>query len=63
MHINKTATELLSEYRTISEDRFQKIYGIILNADGSVFDKSSKRCYSCLKTWAENKTIPEIFYD
>lgn len=52
--VNKSVTDLLAEYRTSRATLFQNTYNIVLNSDGTVFDKNKKVCYSTLQAWASN---------
>ena len=48
----KSVSDILSEYRTLPEEQFQRSYLIKFNKDGSVFDKQNKVCYNTLQDWA-----------
>lgn len=50
--------KLLEKYRTSSEKDFTRKYNIILNDDGSVFDKVEEKCYNNLSQWIQS--IKEI---
>lgn len=54
----KNHNELLQKYRTSSEEEFNRKYKIVLNEDGSVFDKIEKKCYNNLAQWIQS--IKEI---
>ena len=50
--------EILQKYRTTSEQEFNRKYNIILNEDGTVFDKTENKCYNTLSQWVQS--IKEI---
>lgn len=63
---NKSATDLLVEYRRADTSEFCKKYKIKLNEDGTIFDCQTKTKYDTLSNWAkalvDNQEV-KVIYD
>lgn len=54
LRIVETATEVLEQYRTTTEEDFKRKYKIFMNEDGSIFDRIEKKRYNNLSQWAKS---------